>query len=97
LIWQKHTWKGVFLLLKRGAGIGKTKRGKGSKIITIADVNGLPNSISSHEENTHEMKLIDETISGRLFNGRLKQIIADRAYDSDRTNKELRKKQIKSN
>ena len=63
--------------------------------MAIADGNGLPIAISTHEANTHEIKLIEKTLSGRFIKSRFKRIIADRAYDSDKADKELRKKQIK--
>ncbi len=63
--------------------------------MAIADGNGLPIAISTHEANTHEIKLIEKTLSGRFVKGRLKRIIADRAYDSDKADKVLRKKQIR--
>ena len=63
--------------------------------MAIADSNGLPIAISTHEANTHEIKLIKKTISGRFVKNRLKRIIADRAYDSDKADKELRKMGIR--
>lgn len=74
--------------------MGKTKRGKGTKIMAIADRNGLPVAICTHEANTHEIKLIEKTLSRRFVRGRFKRIIADRTYDSDKADKELRKLQV---
>jgi len=74
--------------------VGKTKRGKGSKIMAIADRNGLPVAIYTHETNMHEVKLIEKTLSRRFVRRKIKRIIADRAYDSDKTDKQLQKNQI---
>ncbi|NCT77109.1 MAG: IS5 family transposase [Chitinophagaceae bacterium] len=79
---------------KRGFGVGKTKRGKGYKIMAIADRNGLPVAICTHEANTHEVKLIEKTLSRRFVRRKIKRIIADRAYDSDKADKQLQKNQI---
>ena len=80
---------------KGGSGVGKTKRGKGSKIMAIADRNGLPVAICTHEANTHEVKLIEKTLSGRFVRGRLKRIVADKAYDSDIADQQLRSRGIR--
>jgi transposase len=41
-----------------GDGIGKTRRGKGVKILAIVDRPGLPLSVSTHAANHHEITLV---------------------------------------
>ena len=80
---------------KRGSGIGKTKRGKGSKIMAIADGNGLPVAISTHDASPHEVNLVKETLSKSFIRTKPKRLIGDMAYDSDPLDKELKKQKIK--
>jgi len=42
---------------KRGTKVGKTKRGKGTKIMAVADRHGLPVSVYVESATPHEMKL----------------------------------------
>ena len=44
-----------------GHGIGKTKRGKGVKIMGIVDRNGLPIAVTTHAANHHEVTLVQLT------------------------------------
>lgn len=80
---------------KRGLGIGKTKKGKGTKIMAIADASGIPLSVWTTGASTHEVKLVEETIKKRFIKEKPKRIIGDMAYDSDPLDKTLKKKKIK--
>ena len=42
---------------KGGACVGKTKRGKGIKIMLVTDANGLPVGLELASANRHEVKL----------------------------------------
>ena len=79
---------------KRGLGIGKTKRGKGTKIMAITDASGLPVAIWTNEANTHEVKLVESTIDSRFIKEKPKKIIGDLAYDSDPLDTKLKKKKV---
>jgi hypothetical protein len=48
--------------LKRGNKIGKTKRGKGTKIIAVADRHGLPVAVCVESATPHEVKLALPTL-----------------------------------
>jgi transposase len=89
-----YRWQ-FFFCKKRGPGVGKTKRGKGTKLMAIADRNGLPIAISTHEASTHEVKLVETAISKRFIRTKPKRIIGDMAYDSDPLDKRMKSKQIK--
>lgn len=80
---------------KRGLGIGKTKKGKGTKIMAIADASGIPLSVWTTGASSHEVKLVEETIKKRFIKEKPKRIIGDMAYDSDPLDKTLKKKKIK--
>ena len=47
---------------KGGAAIGPTRRGKGSKIMAIADRHGLPVACSIASASPHETKLVETTV-----------------------------------
>ena len=56
--------------LKRGAGVGKTKRGKGTKLMAVADGAGFPVAISVGSASPHEVKLVEKTLDDRaILNG----------------------------
>jgi transposase len=79
---------------KRGSGIGKTKKGKGTKIMAIADASGLPVSLWAGAANTHECKLVEETVAARFVKGKPENLIGDLAYDSDPLDQQLRAQKI---
>jgi transposase len=66
-----------------GAHIGKTKRGKGVKIMAIVDKHGLPLAASTHAANHHEVTLVQLTFDFYMIEARPQKLIGDRAYDSD--------------
>ena len=76
---------------KGGPDIGKTKRGKGSKCLVVADGKGVPLGIAITSASPSEVKLAEPTLATiavpRRGRGRprcrMVRLIADRAYDSD--------------
>lgn len=88
-----HRW----LLLrgkKGGSCVGPTKRGKGTKIMAIADRNGLPIAIHIDSASPHEAKLVERTIDNRFVRRNPRRLIGDKAYDSDPLDKKLKKRCI---
>src|SRR6202051_722837 len=88
---------------KRGCGVGKTKRGKGTKWMVVVDGRGLPLGNSLHSASPGEVTLAKTTLAtirvGRRHHaGRPRQkpvrVIADKAYDSDPLRKRLRQRGI---
>ena len=63
--------------------------------MAIADASGLPISIWAGPANTHECKLVQETIDSRFVKEKPQTLIGDMAYDSDPLDKELKKRKIK--
>jgi hypothetical protein len=47
---------------KGGPKVGKTKRGKGTKIMAVADRSGLPVAVYIESASPHEVKLVDSTL-----------------------------------
>ena len=68
---------------KRGLSVGKTKRGKGTKIMAIADRRGLPVSICIASASPHEVTLVEQTLNNGFIETPPKKLIGDKAYDSD--------------
>src|SRR5438876_11868288 len=86
---------------KRGYGVGKTKRGKGTKWMVVVDGAGVPLGDHLHSASPAEVRLAETTlaairVSRRHHAGRPRQkpvrVIADKAYDSDPLRKRLRKR-----
>jgi transposase len=63
--------------------VGKTKRGKGTKLMVVADGTGLPVSVHAASASPHEITLVGETLAAGFAPGESERLIGDRAYDSD--------------
>lgn len=82
---------GMFTAAKGGGeGIGRTKRGKGVRIMAIVDRHGLPLSVSTHAANHHEVTLVQLSFDFYMIEAKPNNLIGDRAYDSDKLDEELR-------
>lgn len=87
---------------KRGTGIGRTKVGKGSKVMVVADGNGLPIGLHIDSARPHEITLAQQTLEtvyvpqsrGRPRT-RPAELVADKAYDSRAFRQYLRRRGIK--
>ena len=88
-----HRWQ-LCDCQKGGAGVGKTKRGKGTKLMAVADGAGLPLAISVGSASPHEVKLVEETLDKRFTEEAPERLIGDRAYDSDPLDERLQQQGI---
>lgn len=79
---------------KRGVCVGKTKRGKGTKIMAIADRAGLPISIHIEGASPHEVTLVESTLENRFLAELPEKMIGDKAYDSDPLDERLAEKGV---
>jgi transposase len=77
-----------------GARVGKTKRGKGSKIMAIADRQGLPVAVHVESATPHEVTLVHATLAQRFVNQLPVRLIGDNAYESDRLDAELARRGV---
>lgn len=77
-----------------GDSIGKTKRGKGVKIMGIVDRNGLPLAVCTHAANHHEVTLVQLTFDFYMIEAKPEKLIGDKAYDSDDLDDDLREQGI---
>ena len=74
---------------KRGLAVGKTKRGKGTKILAIADACGLPVAAHVESASPHEVKLVEATIDSSFTRYAPDKLVGDKAYDSDSLDQQL--------
>ncbi len=69
---------------KRGDKVGATRRGKGTKVMAVADGNGLPVAIHIASASPHEVTLAEETVAKCFVTDEYPaRLIGDKAYDSD--------------
>lgn len=81
---------GTFSRAKGGGdGIGKTKAGKGVKIMVLIDARGLPVAVHTAPANPHESKLVQQLFDFMLTTHMPERVIGDKAYDSDALDEEL--------
>jgi len=74
---------------KRGRCVGKTKRGKGTKIMGVADSHGLPLALRTESASPAEVKLVEQTLEERIVPDVPERLIGDKAYDSDKLDERL--------
>ena len=70
--------------------MGKTKRGKGTKIMAIADGSSLPLAIHIESASPHEVTLVQHTLQASYVGGTPTRLVGDKAYDSDPLDAELK-------
>ncbi len=63
--------------------MGATKRGKGSKLMAVADRAGLPLAMCTASAAPHESTLVAPTLDSRFLDPLPQRLIGDRAYDAD--------------
>jgi transposase len=68
---------------KGGLSVGKTRRGKGTKIMVITDGSSLPLAIHVESAAPHEVTLVTHTLQASHVRGTPARLVGDRAYDSD--------------
>ena len=73
----------VFARKKRGLGVGKTKRGKGCKLILMVDGNGIPLSTFTLAANHAEVNTVETLVDVRVCNRMPDHLLYDKAADAD--------------
>ena len=81
--------RNVFPGQKRGLCVGKTKRGKGTKIMLLVDGRGTPLGVDIASASPAEVKLIEPLLNKRTVRKRPQRLIYDKAADSDPLRKRL--------
>lgn len=86
---------GTFSKAKGGGdGIGCTRVGKGVKIMVLVDAKGLPVAVHTASANHAECGLVQELFGFMLPTESPERIIGDKAYDSDKLDRQLLDKGI---
>ena len=63
--------------------MGTIKRGKGTKLMALADASGLPLGVHATSASPHEVTLVEATLAASCADEEPERLIGDRAYDSD--------------
>jgi len=84
----------LFIGEKRGEKVGKTKRGKGTKIMVLTDGHGLPLGIDMASATPNEVNLIEPLLQRRVLRRKPRRLIYDLAADSDPLRTRLAKRGI---
>jgi transposase len=84
----------VFVRKKRGEKVGKTKRGKGTKLMVLTDGHGIPLGIDTASASPHEVTLIEPLLERRVLRRKPLRLIYDAAADSDPLRARLRQRGI---
>ena len=87
---------------KRGAKVGKTKRGKGTKWMLLVDGQGTPLGVHLDSASPAEVQLLEQTLASvqvepddrRIRPPQPKRLIGDRAFDSNPARVKLKKRGI---
>jgi transposase len=92
--WKTGTGGGIHRRLlhrgkKGGLAVGPTKRGKGTKIIALADDHSLPLAVSIESASPHESQLVEGVLGHSFLDTLPTRLIGDKAYDSDRLDRDL--------
>ena len=75
--------RNVFAGKKGGAGVGLTKRGKGTKIMLMVDAAGTPVSAFTASANTAEVHAVETLLDVRVVPGSPERLLYDKAADAD--------------
>lgn len=87
---------------KGGLAVGKTRKGKGTKLVVVASGEGVPIGILTAPANPHEATLAEQALGSvrvpRKGRGRPRtttvRFIGDKAYDSKSLRERLKKRRI---
>ncbi len=74
--------------------MGTTKRGKGTKLMVLADALGLPLGVHAASASAHEVTLVEATLAANCVDEEPERLIGDRAYDSDSLDEALAERGI---
>src|SRR5579883_658332 len=74
---------------KGGLAVGPTNRGKGTKIIALADAHSLALAVSIESASPHETQLVEGVLGHSFLDTLPARLIGDKAYDSDRLGRDL--------
>ena len=90
MLHRRHIRRGQ----KRGARVGKTKRGKGTKIMAVSDGASIPLALYPQSASPHEVTLVEPTLASAFLKEKPQRLVGDRAYDPDPLDETLKEQGI---
>jgi len=85
----------VFARKKRGPCVGKTKSGKGTKVMLLTDTDGTPIGVDVESASPHEVNLIERLLHRSQMRLRRRcRLLYDKAADSEPLRRRLRERGI---
>jgi transposase len=69
--------------------VGKTKRGKGTKLMAFSDGSSVPLALHAESASPHEVSLVEATLASAFLKEKPERLIGDKAYDSDSLDESL--------
>ena len=67
---------------KRGLEVGKSRAGKTTKLMALADSNGFPLAIAIADGSKHDISLTDRTLDAAFLDELPPKLVGDKAWDS---------------
>lgn len=93
--WKTALADGMFARAKKGGDcVGKTKCGKGTKVMTMVDRDGIPLALAVYSATPSEVRLIEPMLTHRVLARLPQRLVYDRAADSDPLRERLRERGI---
>ncbi len=74
---------GSFVGAKRGRSVGKTTRGKDTKLMALAGASTLPLAVHKASASPHEVMFVEVKLTAGFVGEKPERLIGDRDYDSD--------------
>jgi transposase len=74
--------------------VGKTKRGKGTKIMAFSDGSSVPLALHTESASPHEVSLVGPTLERSFLKEKPDRLVGDKAYDSDPLDESLKEQGI---
>ena len=74
--------------------MGTIKRGKGTKLMALADASGLPLGVQAASASGNEVTLVEATLAASCAEEEPKRLVGDRAHDSDPLDEALEERGI---
>jgi len=77
---------GTFVAAKKGGAaslVGKTKRGKATKIMAFSDGSSIPLALRTKSASPHEVTLVEATLASGFLKEEPERLVGDKACDSD--------------
>ena len=86
--------RNLFRGKKGGNKVGKTKRGKGTKIMVHSEGHGIPVAVTIESASPNEVTLIESLLDSIVIRRKPKRLLYDKAADSDPLRSRLARRKI---